>query len=664
MPFWWRRRRRPWFGRWFQRRKPRYQRRRKRKRRYKRRYRRTTGRRYRRRGKVRRKRKTLLIKQWQPDSIALCKIKLFGSIVLGAEGCQYLCYTNQKIAWTPPQQPGGGGFGIETYNLSYLYDQYKLKRCIWTRTNLYKDLCRYLRCKFIFYRHEYVDFVLSYSRQPPWLLAKDTYMNCHPIALLLSRHKKVILSRKNHPQGKNKIVINVRPPKQMISKWFFQKQFALYDLLEIRAAACDIGHPKMSYKAENQIITIYYINPEFYQDSLWAQYHEGPYRPVATMSDNLVFHYKYSGKTGQYQLQIPSTKTGQEKYYYSVSRDKGYFCPQVINAYKITISGTETHTYSLPLRAARYNPEIDDGNGNFIYLVAVNKGHYDKPNEDNLVFAGLPLWLMFFGLYSFITKIKTISFMPLHMFVVKSPYLLPKPTNPNRQFFPIIDYNFLLGKNPSDSYVSETESQQWYPTCEHQVETINNFVKAGPFIPRLENDRASTWELPYKSIFYFKWGGPQMPDEQVADPKEQESYLVPDTVHQRVQISDPLKQATESLIHEWDYRRGLITKKAYKRMLENLSTESDVYSHSGTPTKRKRMDNSLQFPQEENKEVKTCLQALCETSSSEKEEETSDLKQLIKYQKLKQKQLKLNLLKLIKNIKETQNQLQLQTGMI
>ncbi len=144
----------------------------------------------------------------------------------------------------------------------------------------------------------------------------------------------------------------------------------------------------MSYKAENQIITIYYINPEFYQDSLWAQYHEGPYRPVATMGDNLVFHYKYSGKTGQYQLQIPSDISPQQKYYYSVSRSKGYFCPEVINAYKITISGTETHTYSLPLRAARYNPEIDDGNGNFIYLVAVNKGHYDKPNEDNLVFAG------------------------------------------------------------------------------------------------------------------------------------------------------------------------------------------------------------------------------------------------------------------------------------
>lgn len=665
MPFWWRRRRRFWYGTRYKRRNTRYPKTRRRRRRYKRKYRRTFGRRRRRRRKVRRKKKSIVIRQWQPDSITLCKIKLFGSLVLGAEGTQYLCYTNNKTAWTPPKQPGGGGFGIETYTLNYLYDQYKLKRCIWTRTNLYKDLCRYIKCKFIFYRHPLVDFVVSYSRQPPFLLTKETYMNCHPIALLLSRHKKVILSKHNHPQGKNKIVINVKPPKQMITKWFFTKQFCMYDLLQLQAAACSINYPKISYKAENQIITLYYINPSFYQDSIWAQFHEGYYKPIPTLSNNLIYHWKYGGKTGTYQFNPPSSLTDKrEQYYYSVSRSTGFFNPQVINAYKITISGTETHTYSLPLGAARYNPEIDDGVGNKIYLTSVQTGTYREPSEDNLIFAGYPLWLMFYGLYSFIVKTKTASFMPIHMFVVKSPYILPKPSDPKKQFFPIIDYNFLLGKNPNDSYVSDTESQLWYPTCEHQVETINNFVKSGPFIPRLENDRASTWELPYKSIFTFKWGGPQMHDEQVADPKEQESYIVPDHLQQKVQISDPLKQTTESLIHSWDYRRGLITKTAYKRMLENLSIDSDVYSSTGTPKKRQRVDNSLPFPEEETKKIKTCLLSLCESSSSEKEEETSNIQQLIKYQQHKQKQLKLQLLTLIKDLKEKQNQLQLQTGII
>ncbi len=142
---------------------------------------------------------------------------------MGAEGAQYLCYTNNKYDWTPPKQPGGGGFGIETFNLSYLYDQYRLKRCIWTKSNDYKDLCRYIRCKFVFFRHPLVDFAVSYSRQPPFKLEKESYMNCHPIAILLQRHKKVILSKANHPQGKNKVVLTIKPPKQMISKWFFSE---------------------------------------------------------------------------------------------------------------------------------------------------------------------------------------------------------------------------------------------------------------------------------------------------------------------------------------------------------------------------------------------------------------------------------------------------------
>jgi len=584
-------------------------------------------------------------------------------MVLGAEGTQYLCYTNEKYSWTPPQQPGGGGFGIETYNLSFLYDQYLLKRCIWTKTNEYKDLCRYLRCKFIFYRHPKIDFVLSYKRQPPFLLEKPTYMNCHPIAILLDQHKKVILSRANHPQGKNKIVVNIKPPKQMLNKWFFTKQFCMFDLLQIQAAAMSLNYPKLGCCNENQIISIFYINPQFYQDSDWGQYTSSPYKPIKTISKTLKYWWKQGNKTGIFQPNYLD-ETGQHVYYKSVSINEGFFSPPILNTYKITIGETETHTYALPLGAARYNPEIDDGKNNEIYLVPINVGHYNKPSEENLLFKGLPLWLMFFGLYSFIKKTKAESFLGLHMFIVKSDYILPKPKDPKLQFFPIIDGNFVNGKNPFDSYISQTQKQLWFPTCYHQVETINNFVKCGPFIPKLDNDRESTWELPFKAIFYFKWGGPQMPDQHVADPKEQPAYVVPDKLNQGLQISDPLKLATEGLIHSWDYRRDTITKKAFKRMLENLEVDSDVCSHSGTPRKRQRVQNSLPFPQEENQKIKTCLLSLCESSSSEKEEETSNLEQLIKQQQQQQKQLKLQLLTLIQDLKEKQNQLQLHTGLI
>ncbi len=102
-----------------------YKQRRRRRRRptYRRRYYRTHKRR-RRRSKVRRKKKTLLIKQWQPDTIRKCKIKGYITHVLGSEGKQFACYTDTRFDWVPPRTPGGGGFGVEKYTLSFLYDEY------------------------------------------------------------------------------------------------------------------------------------------------------------------------------------------------------------------------------------------------------------------------------------------------------------------------------------------------------------------------------------------------------------------------------------------------------------------------------------------------------------------------------------------------------------
>ncbi len=497
----------------------------------------------------------------------------------------------------------------------------------------------------------------------PFLLEKPTYMNCHPIALLLSQHKRVILSKRSDPKAKNRVTLIIKPPKQMITKWFFTKQFALFDLLQIQAAACTLNYPKLGCCNENLIISIFYINPQFFQDSQWAQYTTSAYKPYQTIDTQLTYHYKIGNQTGQYKPDF-FNKTGQQAYYESISLDKGWFSPKIMNTQYITQSGSETHLAAIPVGAARYNPEIDDGKGNEIYLVSVTTGHYNKPTEDNLVFRGLPLWLMFFGLYSFIKKIKTASFLPLHMFVVKSEYILPKPKDPQKQYFPFIDLNFINGKNPYNSYISSTQRQTWYPTCEHQVETINSFVKCGPFVPKLDNDRDSTWELPFKSTFYFKWGGPQMPNQNVSDPKDKTSYIVPDTVQEGLQITNPLKQKAESLLHEWDYRRGLIKQKLLSECSKTLALNQMCTHLQRRQEKDKRVENSLHYQEEENQEIKTCLLSLCESSSSEKEEEKKIYLHLIQQQQQQQKQLKLQLLTLIKDLKEKQNALQLQTGVI
>ena len=80
-------------------------------------------------------------------------------MVLGAEGKQSICYTPVKTQYLPPKAPMGGGFGVEKYTLSYLYEEFIFHNNIWTKSNITKDLCRYLYCRFTFFRDPRTDFI-------------------------------------------------------------------------------------------------------------------------------------------------------------------------------------------------------------------------------------------------------------------------------------------------------------------------------------------------------------------------------------------------------------------------------------------------------------------------------------------------------------------------
>ena len=105
------------------------------------------------------------------------------------------CFTIEKDKFVPPKVPWGGGSGIELINLKYLYEEYTYKNNIWTASNIMLDLCRYIQCYITFYRHETTDFIISWSRQPPYTFDKWSIPSIHPQQLLLEKHKIVLLSK-------------------------------------------------------------------------------------------------------------------------------------------------------------------------------------------------------------------------------------------------------------------------------------------------------------------------------------------------------------------------------------------------------------------------------------------------------------------------------------
>nr|UHK05661.1 MAG: ORF1 [Torque teno midi virus] len=671
MPFWWQRRKKFWYGQRYRRRNRFATKRRKRRYLRRRKHRRPTRRRRRRRRKVRRKRATLIVRQWQPDSIVLCQIKGYQSLCWGAEGSQYQCSTLEMFEYTRTKYPGGGGFAAQIFTLQYLYDQWRLRNNIWTKTNEYKDLCRFLSATFSFYRHSHVDFVVFYDRQPPFDIEKETYMEFHPYIILQKKHKLIIPSLATHPKGKYKKKKKIRPPKQMLTKWFFTQQFAKYDLMLIGAAACSLRYPTLGCCNENKMLTLYCLNTEFYKEPDWLVTKQNPdyYKPYSTISKNLVFVSGSGSKKTEYDIGTwietqPQTTT-TSRYYYSIGKDTGYFSPRILKAYQTKVGAQEYKP--LPLLLGRYNPAADDGKGNTVYLQSITSSTWSEPTQTpDFIIKEKPLWLAFWGYYSFLKHKYHEGIFPAHMFVVISPYIQTSQTEKPNTKWAFIDQEFLDGKYPWDTPITYTEQRLWYPTVDWQFKTINAFCESGPFVPKLSNQTYSTWELMTHYNFKFKWGGPQISEQAVEDPKTKNKYPVPDTIQQAIQIYDPTKNIAATMFHDWDYRRGCITSKAIKRMQQNLPSDSSIQSDSDTemPAKKRRLLPVLNNPEEKAQKINKCLLSLCEESTCQEPQEEENLLQLIKQQQQHQRELKHNLLTLIKDLKIKQKHLQLQTGVL
>ncbi len=248
-------------------------------------------------------------------------------MVAGAEGSQYHCYTNVKGDYTQPKAPGGGNFGCEVYSLEYLYKEWQAHRNIWTKSNDYTDLVRYTGCQFIFYRHPTTDFIVAYDTQPPFKLDIDTYPAIHPQNMLLNRHHKVVKSIAYNPTGKKAVKLKIRPPKQMITKWFFQPDFAEHDLVKITATAANLGYSLYGPNTQSANITITALNTTFYTQHNWAQTTDHPYKPFPQVPTTTPL--KFVDKNGKEKTVNPTT------YSLSISYTDGWFQPAVLQAVEV-----------------------------------------------------------------------------------------------------------------------------------------------------------------------------------------------------------------------------------------------------------------------------------------------------------------------------------------
>lgn len=651
MPFWWQRRKRFWWGK----RRPYYKRRKytKRKRRfYRPKRRRAPRRRRRRRKKVRRKRQKIPVKQWQPSYITKCKIKGIQLFLLGAQGKQFVCFTDDKYSWTPPKAPGGGGFSAELYTLQYLYHEYIEGNNYWSRSNSTKDLVRYTGGYFKMYQHDKTDFIIYYDRNPKKEIDKYTYANMHPKELLLRKHCTILHSRKRKNYGKLYKKIKFKPPKKLQTHWHFMSEFAERPLIALTVAAVDLTHSYLSSVDTNQLISIYTLNTDWYQAPNWGKKTNTAWEPFSTIAKQLTVTYE-NGQTKTINMSNLST------YNQSVAYDTGWFRSDLLKAWKVQ------QMNNIPINALRYNPTIDDGTGNAVWLVSILKDKYDRPTVDKtMIVEGKPLWQLLYGYLSFLQKAKPDdNILKNYILCLSSPAIYPYKTT--KDYHVPIDSTFINGKGPYEEYLTTKDKELWFPTVQHQQQSINNIVQCGPYIPKYGRDRESSWDLHGSYHFFFKWGGDEIDNQDVYNPTQQVTYETPDTIRQAIQISDPSQQIPQTIVHAWDIRRGLITPTALKRIRENLPIDEIISTYSDAePKKKKRKNNNIPYQEQESQEIQNALQALFEKDTYQEPQDHQQLLNLIEQQHQQQNLLKFNLLQLIADLKKQQKAIQLHTGLL
>lgn len=662
MPFWWRRRNKRWYGTRFRYRRRRKTFKRRRRRRYRRKTRYAPRRSRRRRRKVRRKKKAILVKQWQPESINKCKIKGYSPIIIGAQGRQLFCYTPSKTESVAPKTPYGGSIAYEVYSLKYLYEEYRFHNNIWTASNLLKDLCRFLFVRFTFYRDPRTDFIISYDNQPPFNLTKWTYPGLHPHQMLLKKHKVVLLSRNNNPKEKLIKRVTIKPPKQMLDKWFFSSTFSPYPLFALQACACNLQYSFLGCCNENPQVGFYYINHDWFQQKNWGQHTGSYYIP----RKDLQIPQEFKDSKGTFK--VPNTEkisSYTNQYLLSISYEDGWFSKRALNAK--AISGTQ-ETAIQPINVAFYNPFIDKGDLNEIYLLSTLNSSWEHPKTDLAAYiSGLPLWLGLTGFISYVQQIKKFErVLDEYVCVIRSPAIFPYSQIGAGNFYMPISKSFMDGLGPYKQPATAAQKGYWYPTLRHQVEILNVFVQTGPYMPKYNDQKESNWELKCKYCFYFKWGGSYHTEKEVTDPTKQDTWDVPDKMPTTIQITNPETQTTESILHPWDWRRGYVKESAIKRMCENFSIASAYESDTEEPQKKKTKREGPQpaIPGQKDPKIQDCLRFLSAESTCQEPQTQEEIQALILQQQHKQLELKRNILHIITELKTQQQMLQLQTGIL
>nr|UGV35432.1 MAG: ORF1 [TTV-like mini virus] len=628
-----------------------------------------------------RKLKTLNVKENQPKCIRKCKIKgLIPLLQCTAERIAFN-YDLYELSTVPERLPGGGGFGIKNFSLRALYAEHRYGHNIWTKTNEHLPLCRYLGCKMKFYQSELTDYVVSYSNTLPLESNIGMYNTMQPSMHCMVQNKLLVPSRKTYPKNKPYFTKRIRPPTQLLNRWYFQSALAKTPLVMLRTSSMSMEHFYLSPSAKSSNITIPTLNTGLIKNRNFKKPPGDGYFASGTGTQKVYLYTTRSNYNNITQIKIKDlvflgdSKNFVEGHAFSdeypnttqanfttnkqswTTTHKNYwgnpFYPTYLNpdspdapvfqspkSYATYISQWSTLeqtadslTEVFLVHKTRYNPHADYGQDTKCYFLSVAKEEqgWEPPDNEDLTNENLPLWLLLWGFPDFQKKLKKLQRIDEDYILV----IIQEHTRPIRNALVPLSTSFINGWSPYENQFNKLDSERWHPQFQYQQEIYNDICTSGPGTAKVPNNTNIEAKVEY--CFYFKWGGDLPPMSVIEDPTEQPFYPVPSNKYAATSLQNP-ESRPERLLYSFDERRGTLTKKALKRISKDWETKTTFITDGGNlfsePTQLQETETS-------------------ETSSSE-EEETETLLRKLHKQRTKQRAIKQRILNLLQKSQKSE----------
>lgn len=520
-------------------------------------------------------------------------------------------YSQSRESYVPEYQPGGGGFNIFCFNLRNLYSENQHLLNWWTTSNKHLNLVRYKYVRLRLYREKEVDYVFTYQREYPMEVGKYHYPSTHPQRMLLYKHKVIVPSYASAPQKKKPYIqLKVKPPHELIDKWYFQQYFSRVDLLMCSVVACSLNNMFQNPNSVSNNVTLLCLNTRTFRNANFktAQQTTG-YSPqnnyylYGLSNGTLELSKITQGETiflGQTQIRDHGDPRGNQAIAnYGYAHWGNPFWHEYLDGSKRVLLGNKPYTETLkdggqttitgvtlkqePLvYRCRYNPFKDTGVGNEMYWLPTTKTteNWDATPNPDLKIAGFPLWILGWGWEDWTNKLGVAKNLYYdYVLVIKSDFIEPKLPG-----YVILSESFFNGEGPYNlpgDQLNILDYKNWYPRWAFQKEALENLLMTGPAVCKAPYVKSIQAHMEYD--FLFKWGGNPAYFQNNEDPASQPVYPLPTGFLLQNEINNPETSIFNEL-YNFDIRRDLITKTALQRITGDSLPYQTLFTDGTQPS--------------------------------------------------------------------------------